>query len=202
MSKEHASTPSRILVVQGHPDARSDHFCYALADAYIKGTHETGHEVNLITVSKLNFSLLHSKEEWENETPSIDIRKAQNDIERAEHIVIFYPLWLGSMPALLKAFFEQTLRPGFAIDTKKNGKGWDKLLNGKSARIVITMGMPAMIYRWYFRAHSLKSLERNVLGFCGIKPIKENLIGMVEEENEAKHKKWLEKMHVLGRKGI
>lgn len=201
MSKTHATTASRILVVQGHPDASANHFCSALANAYIKGAQETGHEINLLAVSKLKFPLLHSKEEWENEAPSIDIRKTQSEIECADHIVIFYPLWLGSMPALLKAFFEQTLRPGFAIDTKNNGKGWDKRLHGKSTRIVITMGMPAMIYRWYFRAHSLKSLERNVLGFCGIKPIKESLIGMVEEENDAKHKKWLDKMHTLGRKG-
>ncbi len=201
MSKTHASTPSRILVVQGPPDASANHFCSALVEAYIKGAHEAGHEATLLVVSKLEFPLLRSKEEWENDEPPQDIRKAQSDIDRADHIVIFYPLWLGSVPALLKAFFEQTLRPGFAIDTKKNGKGWDKLLHGKSARIVITMGMPALIYRWYFRAHSLKSLERNVLGFCGIKPIKENLIGMVEEENDAKHQKWLEKMHALGRKG-
>lgn len=201
MSKVQASAPSRILVIQGHPDASSDHFCYALADAYIKGAHETGHDANLLIVSKLEFSILHSKEEWENDEPSKDIRKAQSDIERADHIVIFYPLWLGSMPALLKAFFEQVLRPGFAIDVKKNGKGWERRLSGKSARIVITMGMPATIYRWYFRAHSLKNLERNILGLCGIKPIKANLIGMVEDENDAKHKKWLEKMHALGRKG-
>lgn len=201
MSKTHASTPPRILVVQGHPDASTNHYCHALADAYIKGAHETGHEVNQLVVSKLEFPVLHSKEEWENDEPSKDIRKAQSDIDQADHIVIFYPLWLGSMPALLKAFFEQVLRPGFAIDIKNNGKGWERRLSGKSARIVITMGMPAMIYRWYFRAHSLKNLERNILGLCGIKPIKEILIGMVEEENDAKHKKWLDKMHALGRKG-
>jgi hypothetical protein len=27
------------------------------------------------------------------------------------------------------------------------------------------MGMPAAVYRWFYRAHSLKSLERNILGF-------------------------------------
>jgi putative NADPH-quinone reductase len=100
MSKTHASTPSRILVIQWHPDASANHFCSALADTYIKGAHETGHEVTLLVVSKLEFPLLHSKEEWENDEPSKDIRKAQSDIERADHIVIFYPLWLGSMPAL------------------------------------------------------------------------------------------------------
>lgn len=201
MTESHASIPSGILVIQGHPDAQGNHFGHALADAYIKGARESGHEVNTITVAKLDFPLLHSKEEWENGEPAKDIQQAQAEIERASHLVIFYPLWLGTMPALLKAFLEQVLRPGFAIDTKDNGKGWDRRLRGKSARIVITMGMPALIYRWYFRAHSLKSLERNILGLCGIKPVKVSLVGMVEAEDAGKRKQWLEKMHALGRKG-
>ena len=55
----------------------------------------------------------------------------------------------------------------------KGGMG-EKLLGGRSARVVVTMGMPALVYRWYFRAHSVKSLERNILGFVGIAPIHRN----------------------------
>ena len=62
------------------------------------------------------------------------------------------------------------------------------------------MGMPAFVYRWYFRAHSLKSLERNVLGFCGIGPIRETLIGMVDAKSEAKRLGELRNMHELGRR--
>jgi putative NADPH-quinone reductase len=78
---------------------------------------------------------------------------------------------------------------------------WRKLLAGKSARVVVTMGMPAFVYRWYFGAHSLKSLECNILGFCGIGPIKETLIGMIEAPNSARRQKWLAKMRQLGRAG-
>lgn len=94
--------------------------------------------------------------------------------------MIVYPLWLGSMPALLKAFFEQVFRPGFAIANGPRKSPWPGLLRGKSARIVVAMGMPAFVYRWFFLAHSLKSLERNILRFSGIGPIKETLIGSVE----------------------
>ena len=100
------------------------------------------------------------------------------------------------MPALLKAFFEQVLRPGFAIRKEISLSGG--LLKGKSARIVVTMGMPAFIYRWFFGAHSLKSLERNILKFVGIKPIAETLIGNVEGGPQVAAK-WLAKMHDLGR---
>jgi putative NADPH-quinone reductase len=107
-----------------------------------------------------------------------------------------YPLWLGTMPALLKAFFEQIFRPGFAFSL--GGKAWSRPLKGKSARIVVTMGMPALVYRWYFGAHGLKSLERSILGFCGIRPIRENLFGMIEAASPAKCDRWLEAMRRLG----
>ena len=103
------------------------------------------------------------------------------------------------MPALLKAFFEQTFRYGFALG--KEERIPEGLLKGKSARIVVTMGMPAFIYRWYFGAHSLKSLERNILKLSGIGPIKESLIGMIDESDNKNREKCLEKMFSLGQSG-
>jgi putative NADPH-quinone reductase len=102
------------------------------------------------------------------------------------------------LPALLKAFLEQSFRPGFAI--KSGAKTLRPgLLTGKSARIVVTMGMPGFFYRWYLGAHSLKSVERNILRFAGIGPIRETLIGSVAAGGEASHRKWLERMQALGR---
>jgi putative NADPH-quinone reductase len=60
------------------------------------------------------------------------------------------------------------------------------------------MGMPAFFYRWYFRAHSLKSLERNILGFCGIRTVGESLIGLIEGRDEAYRRGWLKKLASLG----
>ena len=102
------------------------------------------------------------------------------------------------MPALLKGFLEQVFRPQFAIAKPEGGKMGKKLLTGKSARIVVTMGMPAFVYRWYFGAHSLKSLERNILGFCGVGPIKASLFGLIEASSSATREMWLVKMRALG----
>lgn len=191
----------RIAIIQGHPDAQGNHFGHALAEAYARGAAQAGHDVKTLTVASLDFPLLRRKEDWEDETPPEMIRQAQEMIGWADHLLIIYPLWLGSMPAILKAFLEQVFRPGFAISKSGTGKSWKKLLSGKSARIVVTMGMPAILYRWYFLAHSLKSLERNILGFCGIGPIRENLIGLVENQNGAKREKWLGRMRALGGAG-
>jgi putative NADPH-quinone reductase len=89
-------------------------------------------------------------------------------------------------------------RPGFAL---AYGGGLPKgLLRGRSARLVVTMGMPAGVYRWFFRAHSIKALKRNILGFVGIAPVRENLIGTVEGDAR-RRSAWLARMHTLGARG-
>ena len=192
--------PRRVVIIQGHPDPDPNRFCRALAAAYAEGAKEAGHEIRRIEVAELDFPILRTEEDFQSGTAPEAIRAAQEAIGWAEHLLLVYPLWLGSMPALLKAFLEQVFRPGFATAGDAAGGTWQKLLVGKSARIVVTMGMPAFVYRWYFRAHSLKSLERNILGFCGIGPIREILIGMVEAKSDAKRRADLQKMRELGRR--
>jgi putative NADPH-quinone reductase len=189
----------RILIIQAHPDASRPHLCHALAASYAKGAEAAGHTVRHVHLSKLDFPLLRSQHEWEEGSVPSTLKPAQDDIGWAEHLVFFFPLWLGDMPALLKGFLEQVARPGFAIHREKGGKPWgNKGLTGRSARLVVTMGMPALVYRWYFRAHSVKSLERNILGFVGIAPVHETLIGLTGDMKPMDAAKWLGKLERLG----
>jgi putative NADPH-quinone reductase len=187
----------RIVAIQGHPDPAGGHFGHALAAAYERAAKEAGHEIRMIDVARLDFPQLRNARQWEGEAPPESIREAQRAIAWAEHVVIVFPLWLGDMPAILKGFFEQTLRPDFAIGKAAPGRMWQKLLAGKSARIVVTMGMPAFFYRLYYRAHSVKSLKRNILEFCGISPVRTTVIGTIEGRGKARED-WLMKMSVLG----
>jgi len=185
----------RITIIQGHPDPKEAHFCHALAWAYDEGARAAGHEVRTIDVSQLEFSLIQNKREFERGAVPADIRKAQADILWANHLVICYPLWLGTLPALLKGFFEQTFRYGFAIENSPRPK---KLLKGRSARVIVTMGMPAAVYRYYFRAHGLKSLESGILSLSGIGPIRASLVGMVEQRRPAYRAQWIDAVRKLG----
>lgn len=193
-------SPKRILILQGHPDAGQLHFCHALAAAYAEGACAAGHEVKTVTVADIDFPLLRSKETWETGTLPPALAPAQEAIAWAQHIVLVFPLWLGGMPALMKGFLEQVARPGFALGKTDGRSMAKKLLEGRSARIVVTMGMPALVYRWYFRAHSLKALERNILGFVGIAPIHETLVGLIEGMDEQARSAWLYKLRALGRR--
>ncbi|MBM3492472.1 MAG: flavodoxin family protein [Alphaproteobacteria bacterium] len=154
---------TRIVLLQGHPDPAGGHLLHAMADAYAEGAAAAAYELRRVAVAGLAFPLLRTAGEFNDGQPPPAIAEAQSAIGWAEHLVIFYPLWLGGMPALLKGFLEQVMRPGFAFDPARKAFG-GKLLGGRSVRIVLTMGMPALVYRCFFGAYSLKSLERNRSG--------------------------------------
>lgn len=195
------SDPRRILLINGHPDAGAHHLIHTLADAYAEGAQAAGHALRRVEVSALDFALLKSQHEWEHGELPPALRPAQDAIAWAQHLVLLFPLWMGDMPAMLKGFLEQVARPGFAFHRDEKNPFGRKALGGRSARIVVTMGMPALVYRWYFRAHSVKSLERNILGFVGIAPVHETLIGLVDQLGAPGVAKWQGKLRALGRQG-
>jgi putative NADPH-quinone reductase len=195
--------PRRILVILGHPDLDPRRLCRALADSYADGARSAGHEVRRIDIARLDFPLLGSMEEFRHGIMPPDLKDAAEAIRKAEHIVLVFPLWLGTMPALLKAFLEQVMRPGLAFDYSEAGKNDvpTMLLRGRSARIIVTMGMPAPLYRFWYLGHGIAGMRRNILNFVGIGPVRESLFGMVESVSDTRRRKWVAAMHRLGKRG-
>jgi len=183
----------RITIIDGHPDPSKERFCHALAAAYADGATQAGHDVRLITLADLDIPFLRSQDEWNDGKLLPQLAQAQDSLAWAEHLVIVYPLWLGDVPAYLKAFLEQIARPGFAFAGPHSLR--PGALKGKSARVIVTMGMPAFVYRWFFFKHSLTSLKRNILEFVGIKPVRETIIGSVET---TEREKWLNRVRAFG----
>lgn len=192
----------RILVIQGHPDRASHHFCRALADAYAEGATVAGHDVRRIDLAQIDFPLLHSQEEFVHGSIPESLKPALEAILEAEHVVFVFPLWLGTMPALVKAFLEQVMRPGtaFAYADDQDERFPKTLLKGRSARIFVTMGMPALFYRLWYQAHGISAMRRNILKFVGFKPVRQTFFGMVEDVSEEKRRQWLERVRRLGGK--
>lgn len=150
-------------------------------------------------IADLDFPVLRSPKEWMEQGPPASILAVQKQIEWAEHLVILYPLWLRHMPALLKALLEQTLRPEFAF---RCGSGMvpEKLLTGRSARLIVTMGTPGLIYELFYRAHSVKSFQRSILNFVGFAPVKRTIVGSVAS-GDMHRRRWLKKVEALGAAG-
>jgi len=173
-------SPKRVLVIDGHPDPRPERFCHGLANAYVQGAKAAGHDVRRIDVSGLSFSWLARFEDFRGPVQNPDIRQAQSDIAWAQHLVFIHPLWLGAAPAMLKGFLEWVAAGGFALDTGPTGEGPRRALKGKSARLIVTMGMPALAFRIVFGAFGARAFARGILGLAGVGPVRKTYIGGVE----------------------
>jgi putative NADPH-quinone reductase len=190
----------RILLIQGHPDTAEPHLCQALATAYAEGAAAAGHAVRQVEAGRFPLAPLHSVRAFLEEAPAPAAAEVQAGIAWAQHVVIVFPLWLGGMPAQLKTLLEHTLRPGFAFPAAAEERSFPRgLLGGRTARLVITMGMPAMVYRWYFGRPVVHELRRGILGLVGIRPTRVTLLGGAGMASQARREAWLREMGTLGR---
>lgn len=190
----------RILIINGHPDKES--LCFALAAIYKKGADTTGASCAVINLIDLDFNptLTYGYRKVSELEP--DLIKAQQALSSADHLVFVYPTWWGTYPALLKGFFDRVFLPGFAFKYHKDNPFWDKLLTGKTARIITTMDAPAWYYFLMYRSPGHNSLKRAILEFCGIKPVKITAFAPIKSSDDKKRKKWLDEVSELGRRQI
>ncbi len=188
-----------ICIIDGHPDGDPYRLIHSLANAYAEGAVAAGHKVTRIKVSAMDFPLLDSIADFETPPPE-PVLSERNKIAAADHVVILFPLWLGGMPAKLRGFFEQAARASFFLGLAKDGAHWPaRMMEGKSAHTIITMGMPGLIYRFGMDAGSLKALERSVLGLSGFKPLKHTILGGMGDVSPERYAQLCEEMRAFGR---
>jgi len=189
----------KILIILGHPDGKS--FNGALASEYMKGATEAGYEVKLLLLGEIDFDLNLHKGYKEIQELEPDLVCAQEDIKWADHLVFIFPDWWGCFPAVLKGFIDRIFLPGFGFKYHKDSPLWDRLLKGKSARIITTMDGPNFLYRFFLCSAGVKIIKRAVLGFCGISPVRTTLIAGVKNLSVVQKEKQIEKIKKLGKKG-
>ena len=110
-----------------------------------------------------------------------------------------YPIWWGTIPALLKGFIERTFLPGFAVNFHEHSIWWDKLLTGKSARLIVTLNTPSWYYRWVLGQPGHKTMKKTILEFSGVKPVRITEIGPVKGSTEEQRKGWMGRIKELGK---
>ncbi len=190
---------TRVCIIQGHPTAGGGHFCHALAEAYSQSATTAGHEVRTLCVAEMDFLLLRSKEDWDKSpAPDANIVAAQETIRWAEHLLIVHPLWIGAMPALLKGFFEQALRPGFAYGADAK-TGMDQAPVGPQRTCGGDDGYAGPYLSLVLRRTRSQESTQN-LALVGIRPRRSILVGMIEAMSDSKRRAWLDHLRALGRR--
>lgn len=187
----------KILLINGHPGGQS--LSLDFAQAYLSGAKKTGADVQAIHVKDLKFDPILHDGYKKPQALEPDLVRAQELIKWADHLVVFSPVWWNSVPALLKGFFDRILLPGFAF--KFTGKGkWDKYLKGKTARLVLTTGGPALFHKIIMSSPVQRILGFGMLGFCGFKLKCPIIVGSAGELKEKQKENWIKKINELGQK--
>lgn len=188
----------KILIINGHPDHES--FNAALVSSYQKSAVDAGNEVKTIELRLLHFSPNLEFGYRQRTELEPDLVQARELILWAEHIVWVYPVWWGSLPAILKGFIDRTFLPGFAFQKRENSVWWDKLLTGRSAHIICTMDMPPWYYALVYGKPSTRAMKNLTLEFCGIKPVKVTSIGPIRLSSSTFREKWLKRIEKEAKK--
>jgi len=189
----------KILIIQGNPNPGS--YCSALAKAYFNGAIQGGAEARFIQLHELTFNPNLAFGYAKRSELEKDLLEAQEAIKWAEHLVFVYPTWWGTLPALLKGFLDRVLLPGFAFKYREGSVLWDKLLKGKTARLIVTMDAPVWYNRFIIGQPGHRAMKIATLQFCGIKPVRITNIGPVKSSTDSRRSEWLNLVTKLGNKG-
>lgn len=188
----------KILVLCGNPDA--DSFSGAVADRYQAGAEEAGHEVMRVNLGELHFDpiLHHGYKSIQELEP--DLIELQNKFREADHIMIVYPNWWCTMPALLKGLFDRFWLPGFAFNFNKETKKIEKHLNGRTSRVIILSGSHSPFKTWWNFGDFTNEIQYGILEFAGIKT-KVNAYGPCEKVTDKCRDGWLKEIENFGKRG-
>ncbi|MCI3939071.1 NAD(P)H-dependent oxidoreductase [Chryseobacterium aahli] len=187
-----------ILIINGHPNRES--FNFGIMNAYREGAEKAGAKVQQIIIADLQFdpNLKYGYQKRTDLEP--DLLEAWEKILWADHLVWVHPVWWGGFPAIMKGFIDRLFLPGLAFKYRENSVWWDKLLAGKTAHIITTMDQPGWYYRMFFGRPSINQLKKSILEFCGVKPVKVTIIGIIKTSDEKQRRKWMDKVRISGMK--
>lgn len=187
-----------ILIINGHPNKES--FNYALANAYQQGALKSKAQVDVIHIGEVDFNPNLQYGYTKRIELEPDLLVSLEKIKKADHLVWIHPVWWGGLPAIMKGFIDRLFLPGIAYQYRENSVWWDKLLTGKTARIITTLDQPAWYYRIFYGNPSVNQLKKSTLEFCGIKPVKVTYIGIIKTSTEKQRAQWIAKAYQLGEK--
>lgn len=179
----------KITIILGHPSRES--FCGAIMQSYIEGARDGGAEVKEIYIGDLKFDPILWKGYSAIQELEEDLKKAQEDMRFADHLVFIYPTWWGGMPALMKGFVDRIFLPGFGFNFHKGQACPDRLLSGKSARLIVTMDNKQRLSEKLFGAPSVVALKKIVLEFCGVNPVNITIVSSLRKFDDEKKKAFL-----------
>jgi len=187
-----------ILVLLGNPDA--DTFSGAIATNYESAAEAAGHTVTRVNIGDLQFDPILHKGYKEIQALEPDLLDLQEKFRAADHVVLVYPNWWCTMPAILKGLFDRMWLPGFAFNFNKETKRIEQHLKGKTGRVIVVAGTHSPFQTWWKFGDFTNEIQHGILGFAGIKT-QVTVFGPCEKVGDACKNKWMKQVEKMAEKG-
>jgi len=193
----------KIFILLGHPDKAG--ICGAIADTYETAARSAGHEVTRMNVGEMRFDPILHEGYRAIQALEPDLLTFQEQIKKADHFVVIYPVWWSGMPALLKGLFDRSWLPGSAFRYIKTKSGeqtiwWHRLYYGKSARIIVTSGSPKFFVRLW-PGSVVSDMRWGILWFAGFST-SVTWFGSAEHMSDTRRARIISYISKLGRGGV
>ena len=193
----------KTLIIYNHPHEGS--FCSAIRDAVQSGLDTAGHSYKLINLDEDKFDpVMHEKDLkafvqggrlGEAGTEGVDplVMSYVEKMRWAERIVMIFPIWWMTMPAMMKGFVDKVIFPGL-VYKMENGRLVSMLSRLKQVVIITTMNTPSDIYKSNFNNSIEGSLIKGTFNQIGIHDIRWISLNMVKQANDEKRWLWLDEI--------
>lgn len=182
----------KIAVIHTHPNP--DSFTYSLREAVVSQLQELGHQVQDRDLYTLQFDPVLSLEEFADSKSGQyreDVRAEQAYIQWADYLIFIYPLWWGTMPALLKGYIDRVFAYGFAYEVADGEV--KQLLTAKKVILITTMGNSDRHYRAIQMYDAMKkTVDAGIFEFAGMNVLEHKYYASVTSVNETTRKEMLE----------
>lgn len=190
----------KTLIVFNHPYGGS--FCGAIMAAVEDGLKDSGQHFMTINLDQDDFDpVMRAKdllafsgagrigEAALEETDDL-VKEYKPKLEWAEHMVMIFPIWWMTMPAMTKGFIDKVIFPAIAYNMDK-GRLVSRL-KLKKVTIITTMNTPADIYKNTFHNAIEGCLVNGTFRQIGIEDVEWISLNGVKQATQEQRTAWLE----------
>jgi NAD(P)H dehydrogenase (quinone) len=182
------------LIISAHPSSIG--FAKRIATTYAEEKRKNGHTAALIDLYAPEHKEDYLRFETMADLKQATLDKYQEEIKKCDELVLCFPTWWYSEPAVLKNWIDTHFSAGFAYHFTKIGVPLGHL-KGRTLRIFTTTGGPSWVYK--FRILPFLPSLRLTLRQCGLRTTSTKIFGPKRHPNEVRDAQWLEEVRTIAR---
>lgn len=170
----------RALIVVSHPDPTSLTHAVAARIAHAVQTADAANAVDIADIAAEGFSpsygvadAVHYRRQG---PPPADVRAEQERIDRADALVLVFPVYWWSLPGQLKGWIDRVFTNGWAYEEQADGSAV-KLLGRLRVHLVGIGGADEGVYQRRGYADAMRTqIDRGIFDYCGAPVLTSDLL--------------------------